>query len=189
MAPPPARCLLVLRERVSRDDLDEVRAARGWHLANVVPGSEERPFQMAFLTSDELEPIQFVDDLRSGEQYFALAAPDGRAAAEVSESLPTWSSDDVGRLLQGAVGVADRARALRCLALAGPPGAWGRPHLLEAVEAGLRARAVEVRLAALACVERLQLSELGASVALLAREDEDAGLRASARALLGSAAP
>jgi hypothetical protein len=181
--PPPHR-VLVLREPVTRDDLDRARAEHGWRLVNVVPAATGRPLQVTFLTADEHEGLQFVDDVEAGEQYVIVHQGAGRGEEEVRSSLPAWSDTELARLAAAPASSGDHARAFRWLAIgAGPPRSRG--ELVAALEAGLWASSPDVRAAALLAVGRLGLGELAARVQALAREDADAAVKERARRLVG----
>jgi hypothetical protein len=179
---PPARVLL-LRERVTRDDLDRARAEHGWLLANVVPAAPDRPSQLTLLTADEHEALVFVDDAHAGEQYVAIHLGAGRGEEEVRSSLPVWADEELARLVAAPATDGERALGLRGLALGAGP-ALTREELAATFDAGLRAPAVEVRAAALYGVAVLGLAELSERLHRMVREDRDGELRGRARQLL-----
>jgi hypothetical protein len=79
-----APTVLRLVRPVTRDDLDRARAAHGWRLANVVPASAERPFQVVFLGPAGEDVVHFVDDARARVQYFLVSAPAREAEVRAS---------------------------------------------------------------------------------------------------------
>ena len=176
-----ATARVVLHEEVSRDEVERAAAAHGWLLANIVPATDERPFQLAYLGRDEADVLLYVDDAKLPARYLILRGDVERGAREVRASLHAYTPEELRALLEQPADTQARVRGLHYAALA--LGALDRDAVLGASRAALAHGDPKVRGAALWGAGFAGFCELREPVRKMASRDRDAVLRGRARTL------
>jgi hypothetical protein len=174
---------LVVRDGVTRDELDDALAGRGCALVNVIAPSASHPGQMIYVSHDRRGFIHVVDDAVLGATYLTGAGEGVAAELEALRTcLEVYSDDDLASLLAAAPDDAGLCRALGVLALAaGPsPGEERLAVFSRALEHG----SAEVRVAALVATSYVLWPELRGRVARLASGDGDQLVRLHAARVL-----
>ncbi|APR75791.1 Hypothetical protein A7982_01137 [Minicystis rosea] len=78
---------IVLPDAVSRDTLDDVAAALGLLLVNIVPATDAHPAQVIYVTPDRRAAVHLVDEGRGGSLCWAVR---GEGQGE-SEAEAHWA--------------------------------------------------------------------------------------------------
>jgi hypothetical protein len=166
---------IVLRETVSRDDLDDARVTQRWRLANVVAARPGVPAQDVVLTEDRRHVLHFIEDAQLGLRYVVVSGPDEPATRRVVEAaLPSVDEPALAALLA--------AGALRALGIAALIRAEAQPDALVAFDHAFLDRKESARTFALIAAAYARWPALRTKVARVAGTDPSAAVRE--RALL-----
>lgn len=181
----PDRALtVVLREDVTRGQVERACSRRGWLRRELPPASDTSPARVVFTTPDGLTLISFVSDPRMNAQFFVLTGSDPEAVATVLHaSLPTYSREDLERLLERPDSAGDYLRGVAYTVMSCPAGA---ARIAEILAAALRHPSRGVRAGALSIAYWSGDPHAKELVAAVSTDDDDTGVRLHARALLGS---
>lgn len=167
---------IVLREDVSRDQIDDAAVEHGWRFVNAVPASAERPAELVFLTSCRHNLMQLFDDPRLGARYFLVRGADRRRAQkEIVASLPTYHEMEIRDLVEHPASEDDYLRGVYYTALTS--GTTPRAHVLETIDRALRHPSADVRMGALAATSCLDWDEVIPMLERVARDDDDGEIR------------
>jgi hypothetical protein len=170
----------VLRDEVTRDDLDDAAVRRGWQLSNVLPASSERPAQIIFADVGLDSFLYVVDERRLGVMYLTASGADAAAMMACARAeLSCYAADDHVELLDG-----DVAQVKRGLALLVMHADTARADAVRCLSAALRHAKPDVRSAALTAASYALWSELRPVLAEIAIKDEVSALRAAAGQLV-----
>lgn len=93
---------LLLREDVTRDEVDRAAAELRWRLLNILPRTQTSPRQIIFGAHDGEGLIAFVDDHRIAARYLAVQAHDAQSiVARAKALLPAHERRELLQLLRG----------------------------------------------------------------------------------------
>ena len=179
----------VLRDGVTRDDIDDVAQRLGWQLTNVVEPADGRPPQLIFAAKERHTFMYLIEEQRFGVLY---AQTTGLAAdvmlASLLEALPCYdiaAADDLLAPLASPVldepGLHSAYRGIAVMMLLGSRAQAATIERFEKVVEHVDPR---VRLAALAGATYTPWPALRPVVQRIANDDPDVTLRASAAELL-----
>lgn len=175
---------VVLREDVTRDQVDDACWSNGWLLSDILPASDDAPSRIVFMTPDRLNLVCYFSDPRMGAQFFVLSGSDPDAvAAVIHETLPTYKPVHLQHLLDHPE---DADRYLRGVAYSVLSLPNGSPRITEILGAALKHRLAKVRDEALTIAFWSGDSRAKKLVAAASRRDPSAKVRKRARELLGA---
>jgi hypothetical protein len=87
---------LVLAERVTSDDLDDLAARAGFLLLNLVPAADTHPAQAIYRTRDRQALVHVIDDARAASLIVVVQGPgEVEVAAAVREGVPVATEEVV----------------------------------------------------------------------------------------------
>jgi hypothetical protein len=176
---------VVLRETVTQDQVDDLSAALGWRMINVLPATDEQPSQMLFATADRQGVVYLVQDSRLGLAY--LTGTGSGMADELCmarQRLEHYPDTDLAALLASPASDEALIAALGVLALLG--GSEPSQAELDALDRALAHPSPRVRNAALVALPYAPRPPLEPRVAALATGDPDPVVRSNAASVLAS---
>ncbi|MEZ4443788.1 MAG: hypothetical protein R3B72_32245 [Polyangiaceae bacterium] len=176
---------LVLKDSVTRDDVDDAMAALGYRLTNVVPAGPGQPAQLIFSQPAGKVVAHVIDDQRLRVTYLAVqgeaAEPARDALAERLVALAPEAQAEILEGLPSASGASpELLRALASLVLQEPDG----PRLDRHLEAALRHPDPQLRVAGLTAVTYRPRAALRPALDAIAEGDPEPTLRQAAGQIL-----
>jgi hypothetical protein len=107
---------------VSRDDVTELAWERGWKYHDMVGADEDQAFEKVWLTPDGRTGIHWLEDPVLDLNYVVIEG-DGQdaIAREIEEAVPTYSREELRRMVERAEDWDDLMDALQHAAAAAPP--------------------------------------------------------------------
>jgi hypothetical protein len=179
-----AAARVILKEGVSRDEIDDVIAARGWRLCNIAPADVGRPAQIICVSAAGTDLIYVIHDVRLDALYVAIAGPDqARLEADVRASFPAYPPEEI-KAMTTSLEPQTFLRGLAYAALTAPLG--GSPWLVSAIRAGLMHKRADVRGSTLVVAAYAAWPDVQALVRGAMKHEKDEAVRAQAGTLIDS---
>jgi hypothetical protein len=171
---------------VDEDAISDLADRENWLLANIVPRSDDAPFEKVWVTEDGESAVHYLDDHPIGVDYlFALGPRRDELAQRIRDGLHTLDREDVLRAWATAEDKWEAVGAIYRAAVLAPevPDA----QLLEIFEQAAHHEAPEVRIATALAAHYAAWPELRSQLEEL-QADADPEVREAAAEILRSLA-
>ncbi len=176
---------VVLRDTVTRDEIDDAVSACGCRLINIVPPSESHPGQIFYATSDRTEVFVLVEDGRLGAIYFTGQGKSSQHdLKDLAGRLACYGLDQIEKMLSRPEDEDAFTRALGFTVLCASEGSDDRR--IAAFRTAFEHPSSQVRHAALVAISYAPAEALRPDVAHLAASDEEPMVRVLAERILES---
>jgi hypothetical protein len=173
-----------LKENVNINDVDTLAWREEWNIQASIPRTRDNPYEVIF-TAEDGTSIHYIEDFLLGVNYLLLEGEDPAPTAErILGKLPTYSIDEIQRLVERCRTRDEQIRAIYLAAAATTPRFDASLYRL--FEITLASNNPEVRSAAILGMGYAAWPAFKALLQPIEATDPDARVREDARAMLES---
>jgi hypothetical protein len=180
----PITQIRVPLKNVTINEVDTLAWREEWSIQASIPRTQDNPYEVVF-TAEDGTSIHYIEDFLLGVSYLLLRGEEPALVAErVRKKLPTYSVDEIKRLVAQGKTRDEQIRAIYLVAAATTPRFDASLYRL--FEITLASNNPEVRSAAILGMGYAAWPEFKALLQPIEATDPDARVREDARAMLES---